>query len=216
MPVRARAWLAALAVSACSAAGSPLYAQNVSVGYTILATDHQLLGSPLQGGRAVLSRPFGDSSLAMRAGVEAMRGQASRNGSPCAGLILPIPACAVQPLRDDGRLYGGTLGAALRVVGRPHVTLSVGVDLGLAKATMNTHATAGSSGLAADEMLWNGALNLDAAWYPSLTRRVGVIGSVGVRSFTQLSQGHVLDGYEPFQDGMTGRQAMIGLAWRVR
>ena len=209
-------WLRISAMLALVGAAAETRAQTVGANTVVLASAHQPLGSPLIGGEIFVRTRRGDSSFALIIGGASMRGHADRFGIPCAGLIPPTADCAARPLRDDGRVAAGSIGAALPVIRARRIRLSVIGDLTLAQFHVETRPKAGGDALIADKVLIGAYFGGAAAWYPWAHRPVAIETSIAIGAFAPVLREEVLDGYTPFESGLGARRIGLGLSWRVR
>ena len=191
-------------------------AQVVGASVVVLHSTHEPLGSPLVGGEIVVGHNRGDSpfSLWMRGTI--LRGHGSRIASPCAGLIPPVPACAVQPLRDDGRITEGSVGAALRALHARHADLFITTDVAVAQFRVESRPKTGGDPLVAEKLLVGAYIGAKGRWSPFARLPLGVEASVAIAGFRPLSSELILDGYTPFEGGLSARRISMGISWRFR
>jgi len=202
-----------LALLGASAVGR---AQTVGIHAVSVESGHQPLGSPLVGGEIVVRTRSGDSSLSLTVAAASMRGHADRFGVPCAGLIPPTADCAARPLRDEGRISAGSIGATLPVFRTRRVRLSVDGDVALAQFHVESRPASRGAALIADKVLIGAYLGGGAAWYPSLRLPLAVEASIAFGVFRPVISEQTADGYQPFEDGLGARRIRAGLSWRVR
>ncbi len=196
--------------------GPPARAQVVGASLAVLSSEHEPLGSPLVGGQIIVERNRADSPFSLQMRGTILRGHGSRVASPCAGLIPPVPACAVQPLRDDGRITEGSVGAALRALHTRHADLFITTDVAVAQFRVESRPKTGGDPLVAEKLLVGAYIGAKGRWFPFARLPLGVEASVAIAGFRPLSSELIPDGYTPFEGGLSARRISIGISWRFR
>jgi len=191
-------------------------AQVVGASLVVLTSTHEPLGSPLVGGQIIVGQDRTNSPFSLQIRGTILRGHASRVASPCAGLIPPVPACAVQPLRDDGRIAEGSVGAALRALHAPHADLFITTDVAVAQFRVDSRPKTGGDPLVAEKLLVGAYIGAKGRWFPFARLPLGVEASVAIAGFRPLSSELIPDGYTPFEGGLSARRISIGISWRFR
>ena len=191
-------------------------AQVVGAGVVVLSSKHEPLGSPLIGGQIVVGQHVADSPFFLQMRGTILRGHGARVASPCAGLIPPTTACAVQPLRDDGRIAEGSAGAAIRALHAPHADLFITVDVAAAQFRVESRPKTGGDPLVAEKLLVGAYVGARGEWSPFARLPCAVEASVAIAGFRPLQNVQVLDGYEPFEGGLRARRVTMGISWRLR
>jgi len=206
-----------LAICLVFAAGPRATAQVQGGGATAVALSakHELLGNPLVGGGVELWIPAGDGRFAFRFGGEWLHGQADRIGIPCAGLVEP-GTCAPEPVHDRSRMTTARGGGMLRLAGGHNATLKLTADWMVTRVSVDTHGNASGSELTAAKMLWGAWLGVSADWIPWSHVPIGLEMEAGLGDLIPILNEHILDGYAPFDGGMSVRHLRLGLVWRPR
>jgi len=194
----------------------PARAQVVGASFVVLTSTHEPLGSPLVGAQIIVGQNRADSPFSLQMRGTILRGHGSRVASPCAGLIPPVPACAVQPLRDDGRIAEGSVGAALRALHAPHADLFITTDVAVAQFRVDSRPKTGGDPLVAEKLLVGAYVGAKGGWSPFARLPLAVEASVAIAGFRPLLSEQVVDGYVPFEGGLSARRISVGISWRFR
>jgi len=182
----------------------------------VLTSAHQPLGSPLLGGEIAIRTLGSDSTLSLIIGAAAMRGHGDRFGSLCVGLVPSGADCSARPIRDDGRVVAGSVGAVQPIVRAHRVRLSIIGNLALAQFHVESRYKPGGAPLIAEKVLVGAELGGSAAWYPAARVPLAIEIAVAIGGFAPLVSEQVTDGYTPFESDFSTRRIRAGLSWRVR
>jgi hypothetical protein len=144
-----------------------------------------------------------------------MRGHSDRFGSPCAGLIPPTADCAAQSVRDDARVVAGSVGGLLPIVHAHRIRLALIADVTLARFHVETRRVSGGDALVADKVQIGASLGAEAVWYPTPRLPFAIETSMAFAAFRPVLSEQLLDGYTPFEGGLSARRFRAGLAWRI-
>jgi hypothetical protein len=207
-------WLFAMLALAAAFTGAD--AQRIGANAVVLTSAHQPLGSPLVGGELALRAGGRDSTVSLIVAVASMRGRSDRIGSPCGGFSPPTADCTDRPLRDDGRVTAGSIGAALPVLRAGRVRLSITGDVTLGRFHVESRPISGGATLVAEKLMVGAYLGAMAAWSPSMRAPLAIEASIAAGGFRPVHQQEVLDAYAPFEAGFDARRMSVGLSWRVR
>jgi len=207
-------WFQKSAILVLVVAAAEARAQTVGANAVVLVSSHEPLGSPLIGGEFFVRTRGADSTFSLSISGARMRGEADRFGVPCAGLVPPTADCAARPLRDEGRVIAGSIGAGYPVFRHQRIRFSIIGDLTLAHFQVETRPKAGGDALVAEEMMIGAYMGGEAAWQPSSRAPLAIEASAAIGAFSPVASDQVVDGYTPFESGLGGWRMRVGLSWR--
>ena len=93
--------------------------------------------------------------------------------------------------------------------------LSVLSDLALGQFHVESRPTIGGDALVAEKVLIGAFVGGEIAWYPSLRLPLALETSIALGGLRPVVNEGVVDGYEPFDGGLSARRIRAGLSWRV-